>query len=443
MLSPAAGALLQGARSIVGHRLAVAAVAVATSRYLSAILNFGTNALVARWLGTAEYGLLALVIAYPTLLWSFVGTKSVSVVTRYMAAFQAKGQDDELLDIVKAGYLLDVSVACLAFILVVATGWWVSGSIYHRPEVGWLMVIYAASFPLFSLAGGSSAVLTAWKRFGLLAGLEVLHPTLKLVLVVGLVAAGLGSTGAVIGLAAAQASAGLIMMVAATFLLVREGKGLWWRASLEPLARMRGELATFFGWNYLVVTLSGLVEQLPVIFLGSLRGPEQAGFYRLAASITTVGSYMESSLTRVVYPVLSARWGVEEPERIPASLRRWTLAGGLPASLLLVVVIPLLPRAIAVAFGHAYQPTALGAQLMMIGTAVSALFFWLSALYYSAGAVKLWTLGYAAYCLFVILAGWFAIQWWGFLGIAGSVAMGKIAFIGLMVAMLKRVMVKR
>ncbi len=211
---------------------------------------------------------------------------------------------------------------------------------------------------------------------------------------------------------------------------------------MKPVAQMKGELLGFFGWNYLLVTLSGLVGQLPIIFLGRLRSPEEAGFYRLATSITTVGSYFESSLGRVVYPVLSARWGIEKREQIFASLRRWTLTAGLPVSLLLVVIIPLLPLAMAIFFGPAYQPAVPGIQVMVIGAAVSALFFWLSAFYYASGAVKFWTLGYALYSLLVISGGWFIIQQWGFLGIAALVALGKMAFTTLMLAMVKRVEMK-
>ncbi len=230
MIPQATKVIIGGARAIFRNPLAMSASLLAVSQYLSAILNLITNILMARMLGPTGYGLVAIAIAYPTLLWSFVGIKSVSVITRYVAAFRAKGQVDELAGVVKAGYLLDVLVSCLAFFLVSATCWWVSSIFYRQPDVGWMMVAYAASFPIFTLTGGSLAVLSAWERFRLLAGLEVLHPAFKLAFVAGLVTKGFGPAGAVIGMAVAQASIGVIMMVTATFLLMREGKGYWWRA---------------------------------------------------------------------------------------------------------------------------------------------------------------------------------------------------------------------
>jgi O-antigen/teichoic acid export membrane protein len=88
---------------------------LATGSYISVGLNFLTSIVVARLLGPADYGILALAVAYPTLVWSFIGTKSVSVTIRYIAGFRARNQHQELLSVIKIGYGLDflVSVICL------------------------------------------------------------------------------------------------------------------------------------------------------------------------------------------------------------------------------------------------------------------------------------------------------------------------------------------
>jgi O-antigen/teichoic acid export membrane protein len=423
------------AKAIFRHRLAEGASLLAISQHVGAALNMVTNILIARLLGPTDYGLVALAVAYPTMLYSFVSIKSVSVTTRYVAAFRAKKETEKLEAIVKLGYGLDFYVSLMALTLVAISSWWVSERFYRQPYLAWLMVVYAGSFPLFSLTGNSWAVLSSWGRFRLLAIFEVLHPFLKLCLTVGFIVAGFGVSGVVIGMGLAQASIGLIMMIATTDLLLCEGLGTWWKASLKPVVSLKRELMGFFGWNYLSVTLSSLMGQLPVMLLGRFRGPEEAGFYRIATSIVTVSSYLQNALGRVAYPILSARWSIEERENLRNSLKRWTLYAGLPAGMSLILMIPLLPFLVILLFGSNYQPIITGAQVMMLSAAISTIFFWLSPFYYASGRISLWVKGYTLQAGLLTGLGWFIIQHWGFMGLAWLTASGQVLFTVLMLAL--------
>jgi len=424
------------AKAIFRHRLAEGASLLAISQYVGAALNMVTNILIARLLGPTDYGLVALAVAYPTMLYSFVSIKSVSVTTRYVAAFRAKKETEKLEAIVKLGYGLDFYVSLMALTLVAISSWWVSERFYRQPYLAWLMVVYAGSFPLFSLTGNSWAVLSSWGRFRLLAIFEVLHPFLKLCLTVGFIVAGFGVSGVVIGMGLAQASIGLIMMIATTDLLLCEGLGTWWKASLKPVISLKRELMGFLGWNYLLVTLSGLLVQLPVMLLGRLRGPEEAGFYRIALSIGTVGSYLETSLGRVIYPTLSAWWSSEGEERIVRTLKGWTLKVGLPISATIVLVTILFPWLLPLLFGHDYRPAVPGVQVIMLGIAISATFFWLNSFYYASKKINLWVSGYTLYTILVIGLGWFVIKQWGFFGLSCLMTVGKVLFTFSMFALL-------
>jgi O-antigen/teichoic acid export membrane protein len=232
----------------------------------------------------------------------------------------------------------------------------------------------------------------------------------------------------VLGTALGQVANGLALMCAATYTLYRDGAGFWWNAPLGNVAPLRKELSAYFMWNYLMVTLNGLVAQVPLMLLGRFRGPEEVGFYRLATTLTTSSSYLESSLGRIAYPVLSARWGAGEREQLSRTLKRWTLRGGLPASALLLLVIPLVPIVIPIAFGPSYGPMAPGAQAMMVASAVSVVFFWLNSVYYASGGIDVWTKAYCLYTAFVLGLAWFCVERWGFLGLAGLVGLGKLLF---------------
>jgi O-antigen/teichoic acid export membrane protein len=401
---------------------------LAASQYVGAAIGFLTNIFAARTLGSVEFGSAALILTYPTLLWSFLSFKPTTVTIRYISSFRATGQRMELASICKMGYTLDLFTSIAVFIFISATSWLVAHYIYKLPEVSWLIIVYGASFPLFSLIGTSHAILSSWQYFHWLSFFQVLEKIVTLFFMVGFLSFGFGSAGMVIAIGIGHSISGIITVVAATYLLSRDGYGLWWKASFGDVALLRKELTSFFGWNYLFVTLGGVVGQLPLMLLGRIRGPEEAGFYRLATSLTTAGSYLEGSLGRVVYPTLSASWAKGERNSIKSSLKHWTLRYGLPVGLFLIVVIPFLPIFIPMVFGSGYSPMVPGTQILMIGAAVSAVFFWLNSFYYASGKIGLWTKGYGLYTVLAIGLGWFCIQQWGFFGMATVVAVGKVLF---------------
>jgi O-antigen/teichoic acid export membrane protein len=425
--------VLGKAWAAAGSRLARNAGLLMVGQYSAAGLNLLTNVLMARWLGAESYGTVALVLTYPTLLWSFVTAKSVAVTTRYVARFRVQNEGEKIKAMVKLGAVLDVGASLVVVGLVAVTGPWVSVHVYRESGLTWLMVAYASSFPAFALVGTGWAVLSSWEGFCWLGGFEVLGSLAKLCLLAGALMGGLGVVGVVLALGLAQAMTGVVMIVAASCLLAREGHGGWWRASLAPLSpALKREVAGLFGWSYLLVSLSGLVGQIPVMALGSVRDPAEAGFFRLATTLATAGAYPESALGKVVYPLLSQRWGIRGSAGVRPSLRRWTCWGGISIGGLLLGAALLLPVLVPAVFGAAYAPMVPGGQMIMVAAAVSGMFFWLSPLYYAAKKLDAWTKGYFLYALAIAGLGWFVARAWGFVGMAALVAVSKVAFTLLM-----------
>jgi len=415
---------------LLRHPLASNAGVLAFSQYVATGVKLLTTIVAARLLGPKDYGVVSLSIAYPMLLWSFVSIKSISVTTRYIANFRSTGQKEDLKAMCNLGYKLDFFASIIAFVLVSITGGLVARYVYNMPSISWLMIAYGTSFPFLSLVGNSIAILTSWHKFRLLAALQICEQIIIFIFVFGFLVAGYGVPGVIFGMAGGNAVIGLIMFGAATIILSRDGIDHWWKASFRNLtSSLRKELAAFFGWNYLMVTLSGLLMQVPLMFLGRLRGPEEAGYYRIAMSIMTVGSYLETSLGRVSYPILSTRWDAKDQENLKRSLELWTLRLGIPAGVLILFIVPLLSITVPIILGPNYTGMVLGAQVMVVGAAISAMFFWLIQFYYISGNVGLWTKLYGFYTGLTIALGWLVIQHGGFLGLAFLVTAGKILFL--------------
>ncbi|MGE5215446.1 MAG: lipopolysaccharide biosynthesis protein [Chloroflexota bacterium] len=420
--------VIAAVRRTARHPLAEGAVLLAGSQYVAAVAGLVTSVVSARLLGPKDFGIAAVVMSYPMLLGSLVAVKSGAVTTRYIARFRADGRAELLAGICKLGYALDFLVSLGAALLVAATAWWVAPEFFHEPNRAWLMVAFAVSFPIWSLSGTSHAILMSFERFRWVALLQVLDQVIGSVLVIGLLLGGFGVAGAVLGAAFGNVLTATIAAKMASVVLRRERMSPWWRGSIERVRPVRKEIAELFGWNYLIVTGSGLMAQLPLMILAHFRGPEAAGFFRLATSIVTVGSYLETSMGRVVYPALSARWSVENSERVRGALKRWTINAGVPAGALLLLSLPFFPILIPLVFGSQYAPMVSGVQIMMTGAVLSALVFWLNAFYYASAHLNIWTLGYAVQTAFVITLAWLAARYGGFSGIALLTAVAKAGF---------------
>jgi len=362
------------------------------------------------------------------LMGSLVALKTGSITTRYISRLREGRQGDMLGSICLLGYGLDFLVSVLALLLTAVTASWVAESFFSLPAAAPLMIAFAASFPLWSLYGTSSAILISFQRFRWIGALQILDQVIGAILVIGLLLAGFGVRGAVLGTAAGHVLIALIATVAASRVFYRERSTYWWRGSFAPVRPLRQEMSGLFGWNYLVVTWAGLIGQVPLMILAHMRGLEAAGFYRLATSIVTVGSYLETSMGKVAYPVLSARWDSDSREQLLRALRRWTIGAGLPVAAFVLFTLPFYPILVPKIFGAQYSAMVGGVLFLIVGAAASALFFWLNAFYYASGNVSVWTLGIALQSTFVIGLGWFVVRLWGFNGMAAVAAIGKVAF---------------
>jgi len=402
------------------------------AQYVTVVLGLITVTVSTRLLGPAGYGSATLIMAFPSVVRSLLEFKSISVVTRYIANFQGAGRTGEVGGIVKAGYLLDLSVAVLAIVLVALTGSYMAQQVFQIKNLGWLAIGYAMFFPFASLKKTSTSVLTSFGEFTWLAVFNVLDRVMALGLITAALLLGYKVHGYVLVNGIVIGLTGIFMAVATLRVLSRRVGAGWYRVPLRSLRPMARELAAFFGWNNLITTLAAAANQAPVLVLGYLAGKEAAGFFRLAKTLMTTGSYPEDSLRTVTFPAIAKRWAAGERRSLWGLLRRWTLAGGLPVAGIPVVGALVAPFIVPAVFGAGFARAVPGIQLMLLGSAAGAAIFWLKPVYYAAGETKRWALGYALYAVLALGAGWIFSARAGFVGMAAVSAAGDAAFVLLM-----------
>ena len=67
--------------------------------YLGAAIGLLTSIIATRLSSPTEYGTAALIMSFPSLLWSIASFKPSSIATRYIVRYRADGQHDHVLSI--------------------------------------------------------------------------------------------------------------------------------------------------------------------------------------------------------------------------------------------------------------------------------------------------------------------------------------------------------
>lgn len=413
-------------------------------QYGAVALGFAATVIAARLLGPKDFGLVALIIAYPELIQSALAVKSSSVTTRYLVLMRAGQQADDLAAISKLGYGVDVTAGLLAFGLVAATASvavdYFAGSV-DPTGLASLTLLYAASLPVVALDHTNLAVLTATQRFASMAGLQLAESALRLGLVVVLANLGFGVGGVVAATGLSATIAAVSRSVAAARALKREGVTNWLHVPVTRVSWLRREFATLVSWNYVLVTLGGVMIQVPLLWLGRMRGPEEAGFYRLATSVVTSLQYPESALGRVVSPVLVVAVARESAQKLRSLVSKWTATLGLPLAAAIALGLVPLPWLMQLVFGHRFAVAMPSVQIMAGSAVLSGLVFWVGPFYYAAGRIDLMTKLYSLSAMVGLAAAWWAIAHFGLAGMAvvfcGTRILFTLALLGMAITVVE------
>jgi O-antigen/teichoic acid export membrane protein len=228
----------------------------------------------------------------------------------------------------------------------------------------------------------------------------------------------------VIASAAGLTVTGLVYLVVASVLLYRAVGDRWWRASMTPLTSVRRELRSLLGWNFLGVTLSGAMSQVPVLLLGAIRSPVEAGYFRLASTIAVTADAVEAAMSRIAYSMLSAARSEADVPRVARLVVAWSRREGRLGVLSVLSAMALLPAVVIFGLGHRYVGMIAGAELLLVGTAASTAFFFLTPYLYSSGRIRMWVEGYALYAVGALGASSLLAEAGGFFAVAAVVGIG-------------------
>ena len=107
-------------------------------------------------------------------------------------------------------------------------------------------------------------------------------------------------------------------------------------------------------------------------------------------------------------------------------------------ALMLLMAVFLLPTLVPFVFGLAYYGAILGAQVLIGGGVFGLLFFWVTPAYFANDQVDVFTKRFTVYVGITAAVLWLCVERWGFLGLAGTLAVGRAVFYSAMAVLMLR-----
>lgn len=374
------------------------------------------SVIVVRILGPELYGVVALAMSFPDLIFSFFDARSYETTIKYLGEFRENR--DKALAVCSFGYIVDIVIASLSLIVVLIGLPFFSATVLHRNDLNTLVIVYALSY--FFQAGVSTpyALLASLKRFSHIAVLNMISAIAKTVAIIGLVIAGWGVKGVLIGNAFGNCFRGFAFALTGVLLSYH----LWSRVWIWPREHLSGcwqEIFRFMIANDLSSTFNMVFTRLDVIILGYLCPAVEVGFYKLGRNIANMAYLVAVPLHLVTYAELTSRVTDMSHLGVKRLVRRFIVNFSVPISIAAIIgCLFVLPLIVPFFFGNDVRPGVPTVQALCLSSCFIVALFWVRPLYLSAGFVQWWLVGTLVVDAIFILCGALAAQLFASFGMA-------------------------
>lgn len=399
------------------------------ARFAGAALSVIQGIIVARWLGPEQYGVAALVMTYPAVLFSFLDAKSGAASVKFLSEFEAQGNSRMSLAMCKLGYIVDLTIAAITLGLVAATAWWAEEHIVRAPGVTGLMIVYAIAFLPWALAGTSKSILSVHGRFQVIAWSGFATTLIRVVAVIVLVLAGWGAAGLVWGNILGLVLTGVVPSIFVFNAVQKSWGGSWPSASIKDLESRRRDILRFILFTDLAELLGALSKKIDIIVLGFFTGPQEVGYFRLAKSLTSNVGLLGRQLQTVAYPRLS-RLSASPARRTADDLaRKFAFTIGVPMGIAVLAMILIIPWVLPVLVSDSFESAVVLTQILLARASIVLAFFWIRPLYYAHGHVKTWAAIVGVFGILTFAGYLIVTPIWGATGMAGWRSIADIALL--------------
>lgn len=312
---------------------------------------------VARILGSTDYGLLSIAIIPVNLAMILVNNGVTNGVINFVARDRFENQGRNVWSIVLSGFIINVSAGLVtAFVLLVSSGY-LAKNIFSQPEIALLIRILSLTTLFQALFQTSTAVLVGFEHMKKHSILGVFYSLLRSLIAPILVFLGYGVLGAAYGKTIPLVSAGLLSILLVYQTLNRVEYTGFSREFFKPILDYSAPIL-------LSAILSGLFSQGLQFILSINVAASAVGHYSAAVNFNSIIALVLTPISTAMFPLLSK---IDKSEKIFQSIYNNIIKyEAMVAYPMAFGIIALASRVIGVLYGSDYEPAILYLKLLML-----------------------------------------------------------------------------
>ena len=342
----------------------------------AAALGMVQSILVARLLGVTDFGILATITLFASVVNKFASFRMSELVIKYVGQYSVEGDETRAAAVFKSAAVVETLTSIFAFGLI----WLLAplGAEYIAQDVtttNWFILyglIVLANFMFES----STGLLQIFDRFKIIAGVTLGQSIFTLGLI-GIVYFSQGGLYEVVLAYMGGKIAGSIALAIGAIVIATGRWGPKWL--LTPFSLLRDhsrELVRFAVSTNISATINLVNKDGELLWVSALTGPTGAGYYKLALSMANLIQLPVSPLPQATYPELSREVATKNWGNMRYILRQGSLmalAYSIAAGIFLLIFGRQL---IALLYTPEYLPAYPALLILMVGLIVANSFYW-------------------------------------------------------------------
>ena len=346
-------------------------------------IGFAQAIVLARYLGVEQYGLLALILSYVTIVNQFFDFRIFEFMTKYVSEYWANGENKKALATVKLGYSIDFVSSGLAVIATVALARFAAKTIFHHPEMASVALIYAFSLLAINVNRTSTSIFQVFDRFSWVAGLRSGQSIFNFSLIVTTVILGWGLSGIILCYLITALLVGIVSLCLAMKIVHKE----LGRLSTGKISMLKGRLkekGMFLFYTNMTGFMTMFLVRFDELVLGYFRGPTEVGWYKMAKNFATLFISLTDPISNALYPQLAKLWALERKREIKGLVWKVSKSMTILAVIIITSIMLLAPVAIKLFVGSDYLNSVVALRIM-IWQVIWVVMIWAGILVMSAG----------------------------------------------------------
>ena len=345
---------------------------------IAAALSMLQGILSARLLGVAGFGMLGTIMLFTSTINNLASFRMNELVIKYIGHYTENADARRAAATFKAAILTEATASLVAFGLVLLLAPVGAKYFAKDPAAANLFILYGLVVLSNLIAESSTGLLQFFDRFRRIALFNLVQSLVTLVLIVGIY--GFFTNSFLLAILLAYLIGKTISATGITLsALYAAGQRWgtdWWRTPLSLLRSQRSEMAHFAISTNISATVSLVTKDSELLWVSLLRGPVEAGYYKLALSLANLSQMPVDPLPQATYPELSRQVARGRWEQVRQVLRQGSLLAGVYSLLVLVGLAVLGQPLIRLFYTSEFLPAYPALMILLVGLSVANTFYW-------------------------------------------------------------------